>query len=100
MAQVEFELSCGADIDARDQDGVTPLHMAAIVSDNPAMIPALLDAGANIEARAFDGPAFYGLTPLHMAAGHSENPAVVRALLAAGADIEARTYDGAVPLII
>ena len=42
--------------------GPTPLHRAAAFK-NPAVITALLNAGANLNARAKDG-----LTPLHVAA--------------------------------
>ena len=58
----------------------TPLHSAAQNSDSPSVIAALLDAGADIEARGLRG-----MTPLHMAA-HWGAPAVVAALLDAGAD--------------
>ena len=55
-------LAVGADIDARNDDGLTPLHAAAGLND-VAAIRALLDGGANVNARG-DG----GLTPLHLAA--------------------------------
>ena len=55
-------LAGGADIDARDEKGLTPLHKAAAWND-VAAIRALLDGGANVNARG-DG----GLTPLHLAA--------------------------------
>ena len=54
------------------------------------MVRALVDAGADIEAKA---KANGDLTPLHYAAGNNDNPAMVRALVDAGADIEARTIN-------
>ncbi len=49
-ADVQAELGSGADVMARDKDGETPLHMAAR-EDDPAIILALLDAGADAKAK-------------------------------------------------
>ena len=80
-------LAAGADVAARDDDGFTPLHRAALSSEHPTVIEALLVAGADLEARSD-----IGRTPLHLAAWN-ENPAVIEALLAAGADVEAPNSD-------
>ena len=72
---------------------MTPLHWAARGNENPAVIAALVDAGADLKART-EG----GLTPLHWAARGNENPAVIAALLDAGADLKARTEGGLTPL--
>ena len=109
-------LDAGADLDARSESGGTPLHSAAVFSENPAALEALLDAGADLHMRIHmdTGPCIVrrlrtrnpailavlldagadvnahdndlGLTPLHLAAGWNENPAVLTALLDAGAD--------------
>ncbi|MYC35757.1 MAG: ankyrin repeat domain-containing protein [Chloroflexi bacterium] len=92
MAQFQTELSCGADIAAKDSNGLTPLHLAAQLNGNPAVIQTLLDAGANSEAKVGDG-----FTPLHYAV-YSGNPVVVQALLDAGANIEVKASDGWTPL--
>ena len=78
-------------LDARNEDGRTPLHMAAAKGHSEA-IAALIDAGADPDARNEDGR-----TPLHMAAekGHSE---AIAALIDAGADPDARNEDGRTPL--
>ena len=83
-------LSQGADPNARDKYGVTPLHRAAWKSETPAVVNALLDAGADLSARDKK----YGATPLHRAAAFSKTPEVVKVLLDAGADPKARTKDG------
>ena len=87
-------LSQGADPNARDKYGVTPLHRAAWKSETPAVVNALLDAGADLSARDKK----YGATPLHRAAWLSETPAVVQVLLDAGADLNARDKDGETPV--
>ncbi|WUH99571.1 ankyrin repeat domain-containing protein [Spirillospora sp. NBC_00431] len=68
-----------ADLDSRDEDGVSPLHYASRHGHiDPVRL--LLGAGANPSITEN-----YGFTPLHEAAenGHAE---VAHALLAAGAD--------------
>ena len=97
VAGVEHVAAClasGADPNARNKHGATPLYWAATWSPNPAVIAALLDAGADPNARNKHGE------PLHWAAASNKNPAVIAALLDAGADIEARNdaWEGATPL--
>ena len=41
-------LSAGADVNARDESGWTPLHRAATYNDNPAVLEVLLAAGADV----------------------------------------------------
>ena len=56
MADVTRCLQAGANIEARGgKSEWTTLHMAAEHSDYPAVMKALLDAGANIEARTENG---------------------------------------------
>ena len=71
---------------------MTPLHMAGGWSETPAVVAALLAAGADLEAQD-EG----GWMPLHYAAEGSETPAVVAALLDAGADPAAKDADGRIP---
>ena len=77
-------LKAGADPNARDDDGETPLHNA--VSGKPAVITALVAAGADPNVRDDDGS-----TPLDIAVLGFGKPAVITALVAAGADPNART---------
>ena len=44
-------LEAGADLEARNENGWTPLHKAARYSGHPGRIVALLKAGADLEAR-------------------------------------------------
>ena len=81
MADVSRCLKAGAKVNARDKDGLTPLHMAAAKNATPAVVKVLLANGAKVNARNKDGG-----TPLHVSAAFSKTPAVVKALLAAGAD--------------
>lgn len=53
----------GSSVEASDGDGYTALHDAAGVDDGRDAIRALLEAGADIEAKTTE----YGTTPLHVA---------------------------------
>ena len=115
----------GADIEATDRAGRTPLHFAVQYGRSTDLVIALLAAGADPEARdenrqtplhraaAFSDKADVlealleagaarnprddrNRTPLHLAASEGRFAAVT-ALLAAGADIKARDRDGATP---
>ena len=83
-------LQAGIDVNTRDEKtGSTLLHWAAASNKAPAVITALLQAGADPKARDKDG-----WTPLHWAARFNEDPAAINALLQAGADPNTRTKDG------
>ena len=80
----------GADIEARNKYGRTPLHTAARLG-NAETIAALLEAGEDIEARDK-----HGWTPLHRAAAWS-TAETVTTLLEAGANAKAQTEDNELP---
>ena len=96
---VESCLAAGVDVNAQvvsesDYWGPhTPLHFAAGYSANPAIITALLDAGADASAQTPRG-----ITPLHFAAGSNDNPAIIESLVAAGAKVNARHWLDWIPL--
>ncbi|HEY7132208.1 MAG TPA: ankyrin repeat domain-containing protein, partial [Candidatus Limnocylindrales bacterium] len=77
-------------------DGFTALHYPGFFggSDAADVARALLDAGADVNARSANG---FSVLPLHsaVAGGHDE---VVAALLEAGADVDARQSGGFTPL--
>ena len=86
--QVQICLDNGARLYSTPSQAITPLHSAVKYSNNPKVIIALLDAGADVNARAPNGRTVYA-TPLHLAAQHSKTPKVVKILLDAGAEVDA-----------
>ena len=60
---VKTLLDAGADPNARDEDGFTPLHVAAGHSKTPAVVKILLDAGADPNARTTTGKTAWDLIP-------------------------------------
>ncbi len=86
-------LKGGANINARNKHGKTPLHQAAYHNKTPAVIIALLKAGARINVRDARGQ-----TPLHLAARDSANVIIIKTLLKVGANVNARNEDGWTPL--
>lgn len=86
-------ISAGADVDATDGRGWTPLHSAARFTPNEAVLVALLDAGALVDARDRAGD-----TPLHWAAAENPNVRIVTLLIEAGADVNSVDRYGWVPL--
>ena len=97
-------LEAGADVNARNQHGDTPLHtLMRMLRWNHSFVPAAIDllqaAGADLNARD-DG----GVTPLHLASGgwtnwdHWGHPAAVESLVRAGAEVNVRNQSGRTPL--
>jgi hypothetical protein len=94
---LEIMLACGFGPDARDGDGVTPLHRAAM-GGHPDAVRALLDGGADINAK--DG--MFAATPLvwavegrrHAAPG-SDHVGVARVLIASGSSLDWVPPEGA-----
>ncbi|MGD8787012.1 MAG: ankyrin repeat domain-containing protein, partial [Phycisphaerales bacterium] len=82
--QVRSLLSEGADINARDRIGGTPLH-TAVQNRNLELIELLLDEGADIDARNNSGQ-----TPLHLAVNYSRQN-IAELLIEKGADINITT---------
>ncbi|HEY7290132.1 MAG TPA: ankyrin repeat domain-containing protein [Vicinamibacterales bacterium] len=78
-------LKQGADVNAGQGDGMTPLHWAAERGD-VEMAEMLVYAGANLAAVTRIGH----YTPLHLAS-RTGSTAVVRTLIQSGADVKART---------
>ena len=96
-------LKAGADPNARSAYNIrgrgllhsarTPMHMATAWSKIPAVVEALLKAGADVNARDRNGK-----TPLHRAARLRRTQEVVATFVRAGADPNAKDEKGLVPL--
>lgn len=79
---------------ARSSDGWTALHLAAFFG-RTATVSALIEAGADLEARSAN---YMENTPLCAAIAGATDPATIAALLAAGADASARAAAGVRPI--
>ena len=121
-SEVKAALAAGADPNARAEDGFMPLHLAASglkmwepeeieelaaegqlsalitpqYDTNPAVVKALIEAGADPNARIEED--VEGKMPLHYAATFGDNPSVIKALIEGGADPNARNTFGETPL--
>ena len=84
-------LAAGAEVNAKDEDGWTPLHFAAGFTENPDIIKILLAAGAEVDAKNEEG-----FTPL-MWAVLADDARQVTQLLAKGAAVNARIKDDRKP---
>ena len=84
---IQTLLDAGTDPNAREKDGKTPLHDAS----NPAVIQALLDAGADADAEG-------QLRQELLCTGGRTDLAALQALLDAGASPKAKSNNGSTPL--
>ena len=83
------------DVDAKDEEGRTPLYNASegIYHRDCSVHRLLLEQGADVNVRAKDG-----WTPLHNASYHGARLEIIRLLLERCADINARVENGSTPL--
>lgn len=87
---IEVLTGAGADPNARNDDGSTPLHTAARFN-HAAVVEALIEAGADPVAR----DSLFGATPLHVVL---RSPANAEVLIASGASVAAVDTRGRTPL--
>jgi len=91
---VDALLASGADPNAADADGVTPLMAAASERADERIAKALIARGADVNATDR-----WGETALHMAVGRGD-PSLVVLFLDHGADVKRRTRQGQTPLLM
>ena len=87
VVQMQALLAKGAEVNARNAHGWTPLHVAAAGGD-PAVVALLLQYGADVHAQSH-----IGTTPLDNATTRGGRKAVIDLLLAHGARTNG-TWDG------
>jgi len=110
LNEVSRLLSSGANVNARDKNGMTALHAAASYGFNSAIayqanaqtsakykaiVELLIKKGANVNATGIG--LLEGMTPLHAAAGYGFKDAA-ELLINNGADVNAKDHMGETPI--
>jgi ankyrin repeat protein len=92
ISKVQDLIERGADVNAKDNHGMTPLHWASWKYCIIIIAELFLDAGADVDAKDV-----IGQTPLHLASirNHIE---IAKLLIKRGADLMAKDKYGATPL--
>jgi len=90
LAGVQAELNKGVNVNAKDEDGQTPLHEAANWGHKETA-ELLIANGADVNART---GGWLNVTPLHRA----ETKEIAELLIANGADVNAKDGTGRTPL--
>ena len=82
---LQFLIDHGANVNEKNDNGITPLHLAAW----PEIVEILGKNGADLEAKSNNGD-----TPLISLSAEQESEDVMEALLKAGAQVHARNNSG------
>ena len=94
LADVKRHLQRGVKVNARDENGSTPL-MSAVMCDHLDVVKYLVAKGADVNAKSSNN----GTTPL-MSAAMRDLLDMVKYLIANGADVNAKDSEGTTPLML
>jgi ankyrin repeat protein len=89
---LQLLINKGADVNAKNRGGSTPLHWAI---HDEAKVRLLLAKGANVNAKQVQGR-----TPLYLVAMLGNSVPTMRLLLAGGADLNLASANGQTPLML
>lgn len=92
---VRYLADLGKNVGYTNSHGTTPIMWAAMYNKNPAVIDALVSAGADINDTRHEN----GCTPLHWAVRCNRNPAMAEHIIKLGADINKQDIYGSTPLL-
>ena len=92
LRALDRALNAGLPVDARAEDGSTPLFTATRAGAK-SMVVELIHRGARVNARDYDGD-----SPLSVSARRGSVD-IAQTLIAEGADVNLRNYDGKTPLM-
>ena len=94
--EVEELINKGYNLNKQDPStGLTTLMEVAKIDENPELIEALIEHGADVNAKDFAGT-----TVLMYASVYNNNPAIIETLIKHGADINAKDRQGRTALIL
>jgi ankyrin repeat protein len=91
MSKIQDFIERGADVEAKDNMGYTPLHKASLYNFIE-IAKFLIEKGANVEAKDDKG-----WTPLH-SVSYKDNIEIAKLLIERGADLEVKDKLGRTPL--